>query len=376
MDNQILCPYCKKTIPLTEALSRQIKENYQKIYQRRLFEEKKKLEEQIKNDLEKKIKAELDTQIKDKINENEELKKRNKIFQEQLLELNKLIRQLRFENEKQKLEMEKKLIEEQERIRKEQKNQLEKEFQLKIFEKDKKLNDALKLVEDYKKKLEQGSQQLQGEILELQLEEILKKEFPIDEIKEVPKGVKGADILQIVKNQFGKNCGTIIWELKRTKNWSDEWISKLKDDQRLAKAEIAVLVSNTLPSNIKYFGLYEGVWVSSIEAVISLTTVLRHSLINIYTIKSSVTGKEEKKEILWQYLTSTEFQQRITAIIESHEQFQEDIEREKRFFALKWAKQEKNIRRVIDNLLGVSGDLQGILGKALPDLKLNFLPQK
>jgi hypothetical protein len=376
MDNQIICPYCKKTIPLTEALSHQIKENYQKIYQKRLFEERKKLEEQLKIDLAKKIKEELEMQIKDKINENEELKKQNKAFQEQLLELNKLMRQLRFENEKQKIEMEKKLTEEQEKIRRQQKDQLEKEFQLKILEKDKKLNDALKLAEEYKRKLEQGSQQLQGEVLELQLEELLKKEFPIDEVKEVPKGVKGADILQIVKNQFGKNCGTIIWELKRTKNWSDEWVSKLKDDQRAVKAEVAVLVSNILPANLKYFGLYQGIWVCSTESVLEITTILRHSLINIYAVKSSVAGKEEKKEILWQYLTSTEFQQRIAAIIESHEQFQEDIEKEKRFFALKWAKQEKNIRKVIDNLLGVSGDLQGILGKALPELKLNFLPQK
>jgi len=376
MDNQIICPYCKKTIPLTEALSHQIKENYQKVYQKRLFEEKKKIEQQLRLDLSKKIKEELDLQIKDKSNENEELKKQNKILQEQLLELNQLLRKIRFESEKQRLEMEKKLVEEQEKIRQQQKDQLEKEFQLKILEKDKKLTDALKLVEEYKKKLEQGSQQLQGEILELHLEEILKKEFPLDEIKEVPKGVRGADILQVVKNEFGRSCGTIIWELKRTKNWSEEWITKLKDDQRTVKAEIAVLVSNVLPQDIKYFGLCQGVWVCQIDSALSLTAVLRHSLISIQAIKNSVTGKEEKKEILWRYLTSTEFQQRLSAIIEAHQQLQEDIEKEKRFFALKWAKQEKNIRKVIDNLLGVSGDLESIMGKALPEIKVGFLPEK
>jgi len=376
MDNQIICPYCKKTIPLTEALSHQIKENYQKVYQKRLFEEKKKIEQQLRLDLSKKIKEELDLQIKDKSNENEELKKQNKILQEQLLELNQLLRKIRFESEKQRLEMEKKIVEEQEKIRQQQKDQLEKEFQLKILEKDKKLTDALRLVEEYKKKLEQGSQQLQGEILELHLEEMLKKEFPLDEIKEVPKGVRGADILQVVKNEFGRSCGTIIWELKRTKNWSEEWITKLKDDQRTVKAEIAVLVSNVLPQDIKYFGFYQGVWVCQIDSALSLTAVLRHSLISIQAIKNSVAGKEEKKEILWRYLTSIEFQQRLSAIIESHQQLQDDIEKEKRFFALKWAKQEKNIRKVIDNLLGVSGDLESIMGKALPEIKISLLPRE
>jgi len=376
MDNQIICPYCKRSIPLTEALLHKIKEDYQKIYQKRLFEEKKKIEEELKIELSKKIKEKLEIEIKDKMNENEELKKQNKLLQEQLLELNKLIRQVQFEKEKYRLEMEKKLLEELEKIRREQKEQLEREFQLRLLEKDKKLNDALKLVEEYKHKLEQGSQQLQGEVLELHLEEILKKEFSQDEIKEVPKGVKGADILQIVKNEFGKPCGTIIWELKRTKNWNEEWITKLKDDQRAVKAEMAVLASNILPEEIKYFGLYQGVWVCKIESALSLVTLLRHSLISIQAIKNSVAGKEEKKEILWRYLTSTDFQQRLSAIIEAHQQLQEDIEKEKRFFALKWAKQERNIRKVIDNLLGVSGDLESIMGKALPEIKLSFLPKE
>jgi len=376
MNNQIICPYCKKSIPLSEALSHQIKENYQRMYQKRLFEERKKIEEELKIELSKKIKERMGIEIKDKINENEELKKQNKLLQEQLLELNKLIRQAQFEKEKQRLEMEKRLFEELEKIRREQREQLEKEFQLKILEKDKKLHDALKLVEEYKNKLEQGSQQLQGEVLELHLEEMLKKEFPRDEIKEVPKGIRGADILQLVKNEFGKYCGTIIWEFKRTKNWSEEWINKLKDDQRAVKAEIAVLVSNILPKDIKYFGFYHGVWVCQIDSVLSLTAVLRHSLITIQGIKNSVVGKEEKKEILWRYLTSVEFQQRLLAIIEAHQQFQEDIEKEKRFFALKWTRQEKNIRKVIDNLLGISGDLESIMGKALPEIKIGFLPEE
>jgi len=375
MDNQIICPYCKKAITLTEALFHKIKENYQRIYKQRLIEERKKIEDELRINLSKEIKEKLAIEIKDKIIENEELKKQNKLFQEQLLELNKLIRKVQFEKDKQRLEMEKKLFEELEKIRREQREQLEKEFNLKILEKDKKLKDALKLVDEYKRKLEQGSNQLQGEVLEIHLEEMLKKEFPMDEIKEVPKGIRGADIIQLVKNEFGKPCGKIIWELKRTKNWSQEWIQKLKDDQRVTKAEIAVLVSNVLPEEIKYFGFYQGVWVCNIDSAISLTVVLRYSLISIQAIKNSVAGKEEKKEILWRYLTSIEFQQRLSAIIEVYQQFQEDIEKEKRFFALKWAKQEKNIRKVIDNLLGFSGDLESIMGRSLLEIKSTFLPE-
>lgn len=375
MNDQIVCPNCKKIIPLTEALSQQIQEKYQKFYKLRLEEEKGKIELSLRETLSKKIKREMDLQLKDKSNELEELRRQNKSLQEQFLELNKLIRQLRYENQQGRIELEKKLAVEQGKIRAEEKKRSDEEYKLKIMEKDKKLTDAMKMVEEYKRKLEQGSQQLQGEVLELELQNILKKEFPHDDIKEVPKGVGGADLLHSVINSSGRNCGTIIWELKRTKAWSDSWITKLKEDQRQVKAEIAVIISQVLPDGIKNFGQVNNVWVGNFESITGLALALRQTLVNIATVKLSVVGKQEKKEILWNYLTGIEFKQRVEAIYEAYNQLQADLEIERRWFTKKWAKQEKNIRLVVDNILGMHGDLQSIVGKALAEIKgLDLLP--
>ncbi|MGB9707255.1 MAG: DUF2130 domain-containing protein [Microgenomates group bacterium] len=376
MNDTIICPHCKKPIPLTQALSHQIQEKYQKFYRQRLEEEKQKIASELKIQLTKKVKEEMELQLKDKINETEELRKQNQGLKEQLLELNRLIRQLRKENEEKQIELEKRLAQEEEKIRQEAQRRLDEEYKLKLLEKDKKLNDALKLVEEYKRKLEQGSQQLQGEVQELELESVLKKEFPNDEVKEVPKGVTGADVLQVVKNNYGKACGTIIWESKRTKAWSDNWIAKLKEDQRRVKAEVAVIISQVLPNGVKNFTFKNGVWIGSFEAVVGLALALRNSLIEIYQIKSSISGKEEKKEILWNYLTSIEFRQRIEAVYDAYSSLMEDLRKEKDYFRKKWAKQEKNIEKVAENILGIHGDLQGIVGKSLPEIKaMEALPE-
>ncbi|MFN4212863.1 MAG: DUF2130 domain-containing protein, partial [Microgenomates group bacterium] len=311
MNDQIICPHCKKPIPLTQALSVKIQEKYQKFYKLRLEEEKRKLEESLKEELAKKVKEEMGLKLRDKANEVEELKKQNKNLQEQLLDLNRFIRQLKTEKEQARLELEKKLAQEQEKIRQEEQRRVEEEYRLKILEKDKKLTDALKLVEEYKRKLEQGSQQLQGEVFELELENILRKEFPYDQIRQVPKGVTGADVIQTVKNDYGRVCGTIIWELKRTKAWSESWIMKLKNDQRQVKADIAVLISQVLPDGVKNFTERDGVWIGSLESIYSLALALRKILIELSAVKSSIVGRQDKKEILWNYLTSIEFKQRI-----------------------------------------------------------------
>jgi hypothetical protein len=369
MNDQIICPHCKKPIPLTQALSAQIQEKYQQFYKKRLDEEKQKIEKSLREILIQKIREEMALELKDKANEVEELRKQNKGLQEQLLELNRLIRQLKQESEQKRLELEKKLAEEEEKIRQEEQKRIAQEYQLKILEKEKKLADALKLVDEYKRKLEQGSQQLQGEVQELALEEILKREFPYDEIREVPKGVEGADVLQIVKNHNGRICGTIVWESKRTKTWNESWILKLKEDQRRVKAEIAVIISSVLPDGVKNFTQKNGVWVGSFDSVVGLAMILRQSLIEIASIKASLVGREEKKEILWNYLTSIEFRQRIEAVYDAYTQLMDDLRREKDWFRKKWAKQEKNIEKVAENILGVHGDLQAIVGRSLPEIE-------
>jgi hypothetical protein len=369
MNDQIICPHCKKPIPLTEAISTQIDQKYRQIYRQRLEQDRQKMEQIIRENLTKKIREEMSLELKDKANEVEELRKQNKGLQEQLLELNRLIRQLKQESEQKRLELEKKLAQEEEKIRQEEQKRIAQEYQLKILEKEKKLADALKLVDEYKRKLEQGSQQLQGEVQELVLEEMLKREFPYDEIHEVPKGVEGADVLQIVKNQNGRICGTIVWESKRTKTWNDSWILKLKEDQRRVKAEMAVIISSVLPDGVKNFTQKNGVWVGSFDSIVGLATILRQSLIEITSIKASLVGREEKKEILWNYLTSIEFRQRIEAVYDAYTQLMDDLRREKDWFRKKWAKQEKNIEKVAENILGVHGDLQAIVGRSLPEIE-------
>jgi len=376
MNDQIICPNCKKPIPLSQALSHELKEKLKTEQKKEIEEEKQRLNEEAKNwreeqlkKLEVRVREKTEIEIKDKANEIEELKKHNLTLQEQLLDLNKLLRQIRTEREQEKIEFEKRLTFEQEKIKQTQQKQIDEEYRLKILEKEKQLNEALKVNEELKRKLEQGSQQTQGEVLELELEKIIKKEFPYDMVKEITKGTRGADILQIVNNNYGKSCGTIIWESKRTKAWSNDWIKKLKEDQRQVNAEIAVLVTSKLPDDIKHFGLMNDIWICDYESFVGLTMVLRDSLIKMASIKTSMVGKKEKKEILWNYLTGVEFKQRMEAIYEAYNQLQEEIEKEKRWYSQKWAREEKNIRQVIDNILGMSGDLQGIVGKVLPDIE-------
>ena len=369
MNDTIICPHCKQTIPLTDALSHQVQEKYARFYKIRLDEEKKKIEDVFRKETEERVKKQIEMEMKDKSNEINELKRQKEIQQEQLLETNKLIRQLKTENDKKQLELEKKLIEEQEKIRFEEKKKADEENRMRILEKDKQLNDAIRVNEELRRKLEQGSQQSQGEVMEEELKKILITEFPYDEINDVPKGINGADLIQIVKNNYGKSCGIILWESKRTKAWTDSWLTKLRTDQREIKAEVAIIVSQVLPDDIKNFGVKDNIWVTNYQSIIGAAIALRSNLISVYSVRSANKGKEEKKEILWNYLTSIEFKQRVDAIYESYNGLLDELKREKDWFTKKWAREEKSIGLIKDNLLGMHGDLEGIVGKTLPEIE-------
>lgn len=401
MNDTILCPHCSKDIPLTQAIAHQLnqslKEQQKSIEQERekikntleeerikmravaqkwreeeltrLEEKSRQQEKQLAEKLREKISKELDLKLQDSNNEKEELEKQKNLLQEQLLETNKLIRQLKTQNEQKQLEMEKKLTEEQEKIRQEEQKKVDETYRLRFLEQEKKLSDALKIADDYKRKLEQGSQQLQGEVLELELEQTLKREFPFDEIKPVPKGFRGGDILHIVRNGSGKACGTIIWEFKRTKAWSSEWVQKLKEDQRTAKADIAVIITNVLPSTVQEFGVVENVWVGLPTSVLGLAVLMRQQLLEVSLVKSSMDGRQGKMEVLYNYIYSTEFRHRVQTIIETYTVLQADLEKEKRIFTAKWAKQERNLRRVIDATIGMSGDVESITGKEVLEIE-------
>lgn len=375
MNDDIKCPHCGKKFPLDQAMTHEIKEKLEIETGKKLDEEKKRLNEEARNwregqliKLKEKAKEEMELQLKDKSNELEELRNQNKKFQEQLLELNKTLRLMRTSMEDQKLELDKKLLNEQNRIRQDEQKKFEDQYKLKFLEIEKQNNDLKKSLEEARRKAEQGSQQLQGEVLELEFENILRREFPYDEIKEVPKGIRGADILQVVINNYGKTVGTIVWESKRTKSWSEGWITKLKEDQRSIKADLAVIVTQVLPAGIKNFLSKNRVWISNYDSIIGLATVLRDSLIRIAAVRLSEVDKQDKKTILWNYLNGIEFQNRIEAIGDIYSQMQEELEIEKRWFIKKWAKQEKNIRQVIDNISGMDGDLKSIMGKQLPEI--------
>jgi len=345
-------------------------------YQKKLFEEEDKIKQEAKKEAEVKLGlkiAEINKKLDDADKQIKEKDEKLKEAEDKELQLRKERRELEESKEKLKLEVARKVDEGRERIRISAIESAEEEYKLKFKDKDKIIGDMKKQIEDLKRKAEQGSQQAQGEVLEVELEEILNSNFPQDNIKPVPKGKEGADVIQEVINQTGHQCGTIIWESKRTKTWNDNWIDKLKDDQREAKAEIAVLVSTILPKNCKILSSINGVWVVGCELIYGLATVLRSSLIQVYSTRMAAVGKGEKMEILYNYLSGPEFKQKVESIMEAFIELQEDLNQEKRAMNRIWSKRQKLLDRVIDNTSTMVGDMQGIIGASMLQIKsLNF----
>lgn len=284
------------------------------------------------------------------------------------LDLLKQKRELEESKANFKLEMAKKLDEEREKIRQMTLEKAMEEHRLKDLEKENQIADMRKQIDELKRKAEQGSQQRQGETLELELEDILRKEFPLDHIEPVPKGIRGADVLQKVHDRSGC-CGTIIWESKNAKAWKDNWIAKLKDDQRAVKAEIAVLMTTTLPNDVKNFAHIDGAWVTNYTSIVGLATALRINLIQVATTKLATEGKNSKMEVLYNYLSGSEFRQKVEAIGEAFVSMKNDLDQEKRAMMRIWSKRDKQIERVITNTATMYGDMQGIIGASLPQLE-------
>lgn len=303
----------------------------------------------------------------------EEEKERNRRLLKQLEQLSEDIRILRRKDEERELEMKKKLADEEAKIRDEARKKAMEEHDLKDREKDQNYAVALKQIEELKTKLQQGSQQAQGESLELALEEQLKREFPMDVIEEVKKGQRGADILQRVVDKKGRECGMILWESKNAK-WSDTWAPKLREDQRQAKAHLSILVVTDPPKGVDTYAHDNGIWICVQKFAVPLAMTLRYGLIRENFVRDMQVGKNEKKEELYRYITSIEFTHRMNAIIEAFGSMQDEVEREKRWFQTKWARQEKQLRKVIDHTQGMHGDMQGLIGNALPKIETLELP--
>jgi hypothetical protein len=254
-------------------------------------------------------------------------------------------------------------------VRDKAKREAEEELKLKVAEKEETIAGMQRQIEALKRKAEQGSQQLQGEVQELELESLLAAKFPADVVEPVPKGEFGGDILQRVLNHGGQTCGTLLWESKRTKNWSVGWLAKLRQDQRAAKADFALLVSRALPKGVDLFDHIDGIWVLDPKCVIPVAIALRQSLMEVAAVRQSGEGQYTKMGMVYEYLTGPRFRTRIEAIVEKFTDMQEDLDRERKTMIRLWAKREEQIHGVIEATAGMYGDLQGIAGKSLDEIE-------
>jgi hypothetical protein len=404
----IICPSCKTEIKLTESLAAPLIESTRRDYEKRLAQKdadvekrdtvlrereealskaQQALDEQVAEKLKlergkiaveegKKARLALQNDLDQKAKEvaelNDILRQRDtKLAEAQKVQADLIRKQRELDDAKRELELtiETRVQEGLAVTREQAKKEAEESLKLKVMEAEQTIASMQKQIEDLKRKAEQGSQQLQGEVQELELEALLRAKFPRDAIEPVPKGEYGGDALQRVVGSSGQPCGTIIWESKRTKNWSDGWLAKLREDQRAAKAEIAVIVSHSLPKEVETFGLVENVWVTHPKTVLPLAYTLRHTLIEVASARQASEGQQTKTEMIYQYLTGPRFRHRVEAIVEAFSTMQEDLDKERKAIIKQWAKREEQIDRVMQATAGMYGDLQGIAGKTIQEIE-------
>jgi hypothetical protein len=408
----ITCPNCKTEIKLTESLAapliaatrqqfqQQLAQKDDEIAKRELgvrekekeiAEAKRNLDERVADEVamqlrderariileeSKKAKLASATELENKARELAELQEVLKGRDEKLAEAQKaqaelIKKQRELDDAKRELELtvEKRVQDALADVRTQAKREAEDGLKLKVMEKDQTIASMQQKIEELKQKAEQGSQQLQGEVQELELENMLRVKFPFDSIEPVAKGEFGGDVVQRVVSSTGQVSGSILWESKRTKNWSDGWLAKLREDQRTAKAEIAVLVSQALPKGVETFDVIDGVWVTGPSAALPVATILRHTLLQVNMARQSSEGQQTKTEMVYQYLTGPRFRQRVEAIVEAFSSMQEDLDKERKAIMKQWAKREEQIDRVMSATVGMYGDLQGIAGKSLQEIE-------
>ena len=414
MTNQttIKCPNCQTQIDINEVLYHQLENKYKnehlaqtkkleaeieakrkeykthldslKAKEEEFKEQKEKFEEEIKKATQIQLKAERvklqDELRKEILDEQGEsialLQKQLEEKSNQVKELNNAkaqIGQLQREKEemessimaKAELTLNEKLKLEKEKIQKATDEQNE----LKLRQKDEQLRQLQEQLQIAQRKAEQGSMQLQGEVQELAIEEWLKEKFPFDTIDEVKKGARGADCMQIVHTRESQNCGKIYYESKRTKDFQKSWIEKFKADMREKGADIGVLVTDVMPSDMQRMGLYEGIWICSFEEFKGLSAVLREQIIKIHHALISQENKTDKMSLLYSFLTSNEFKMQIEAIVEAFTTMQSDLDSEKRSMQRIWKQREKQIEKVLDNTINMYGSIRGIAGNAIGNIK-------
>jgi hypothetical protein len=418
----VVCPQCKIEIKLTESLAAPLLESVRRDYDQRLAQkdtDMAKREQALSERAQslEKAKATLDQQVAQKmqiersritaeeaqkaklalggdidqktkeINALQEVLKQNnaKLAEAQNAQAALIRKQRELDDAKRELELtiERRVQADLGAERDRAKKEAEDELKFKVMEKDQTITAMQRQIEDLKRRAEQGSQQLQGEVQELELEALLTAKFPRDTIQPVPKGEFGGDVLHRVIGPLNQLCGTILWETKRTKNWSDGWLPKLREDQRAAKADIAVIISQALPKEVETFGFIDGVWVADPKVALPVAFSLRQNLIEVAAARQASEGQQTKMEMVYGYLTGPRFRQRVQAIVEAFSSMQEDLDREKKMITRQWAKREEQIDRVMQATVGMYGDLQGIAGKSLQEIEglefqgmLDFKPEE
>lgn len=404
----ITCPKCKNEIKLTESLAAPLIESTRRDYEARLVQKDTALasrEKELRDREEAIAKARegIDAQVNDKLKSErakiaaDEAKKARlamstdfdqkakeladlqdvlkardaKLAEAQKAQADILKKERELEDAKRELglNIEKGINEGLALTRQQARKEAEDEQKLKVAEKEHLISAMQKQIEELKRRAEQGSQQSQGEVQELEMEALIRSKFPRDTVEPVPKGEFGGDALQRVVGPIGQVCGTILWETKRTKNWSDGWLAKLRDDQRTAKAEISVLVTQVLPKGVESFDLIEGVWVAHPRVAIPVAIMLRQSLIELAMARQASEGQQTKTEMLYSYLTGPRFRQRVQAIVEAFSNMKEDLDKEKKAITKQWAKRDEQIERVMQATVGMYGDMQGIAGKTLQEIE-------
>ena len=317
-------------------------------------------------------KAEDENKLKVEMLEKEIAEKREAMQDSNKRELELIKKQQEFEEQKNNFELEtqRHLQQIQNELEEKIKKAEAEKTEMKMREKEMQIESLKKNIEEMDRRINQGSMQTQGEVQEIALEELLRASFPYDNIGEVGKGVRGADAIQMVNNHFGKNCGKIIYESKRTKNFSAEWIEKLKEDQRSVQADVAILVTATLPKDMKQFGEKSGIWICTFEDVKPLATVIRDSIIKISTALSSQENKGEKMNLMYEYLVGNEFKSQMEAIVEGFSNLRQGIIKEKIQAEKNWKEREKTLERILLNTSHFIGSVKGIAGNAMDDIKM------
>jgi hypothetical protein len=382
----IICPKCHEEIKLTESLAAPLIEATQQDFEQRLAQQREAFEarETTLKDREEalsKARETLDDQVAEKLKlerakivteeakkarlasandleqkakEVEELQsvlqqREAKLAEAQNAQAELIRKQRELDDAKRELDLtvEKRIQEGLTTARDQARKEAEDELKLKVLDKEQVISALQKQIEDLKRRADQGSQQAQGEVMELELETVLRAKFPRDLIEPVPKGEFGGDVLHRVLGPLGQTCGTILWESKRTKNWTDAWLPKLREDQRAAKAEVAILMSQALPKDVDTFELIDGVWVTHPRTALPVADMLRHSLLEVALARQAGEGQQTKMEMIYQYMTGPRFRQRVQAIVEAFSSMKEDLDKEKKAITKQWAKREEQIDRVM-----------------------------